>query len=115
MQKETTAEEPRSKTVDYLRAKLEAIGGGARGPVVDPYDLDRLLTRLPNRFYDCYLDGPSTVNSVEALARLGVSRWALVSRGVVVEVFELIKARRSRGLASIRQARYLREVTEDRK
>ena len=114
MHLETTVEEPRSKTVDYLRAKLAAIGE-ARGPVVDPYDLDRFLTRLPNRFYDCYLDGPSTVNSVEALARLGVSRWALVSRGVVVEVFELIKARRNRGLACIRQPCYLREVTEHRK
>jgi hypothetical protein len=114
MQGLSTSEEPRRKSVQYLFGKHATVSNSDKG-ALDANDLDRLLTRLPNRFYDCYLDGAPTINSVEALVRLGVSRWARVSRGVVGEVFELIKARRSRGLASIRQARYLCEVTEDRK
>lgn len=98
----------RENTLQHLRRKLEAIAEPLGGSAIDPYDLDRFLTRLPFRFYDFYLDSPPSVESVETLVRLGVPRWALVSRGVVGEVASLLAARRKRGLASVRQARLLR-------
>jgi hypothetical protein len=106
MQKETTAEAPRSKTLGYLRSKLEAISNSS-APVPDPYDLDRFVTRTPTRFYDSYLDSPPSSASVAALVEAGVPRWSLINRGIVNEVFDLLRARRERGLASVRQARYL--------
>jgi hypothetical protein len=107
MQEIDTAELPRSKTLRYLQAKLSAIAE-SRGTPLDAYDLDRFLVRLPLRFYDAYLDSPPSVESVETLVEAGVPRWPLVNRGIVNEVAGLLAARRARGLATPKQARYLR-------
>ena len=96
MREKTTVEEPRRKTVEYLRNKFEAIARLGGSPL-DAYDLDRFLIRLPSRYYDPYLDSAPSAASVSALVRMGCPRWPLVNR-----------VRRERGLASPRQARYLR-------
>jgi hypothetical protein len=75
---------------------------------LSPYDVDRFLALGPYYFYDPALDGPPTVESVERLVKLGVPRWPLTNKGTVNEVFSLLEARRSRGLASVPQARLLR-------
>jgi hypothetical protein len=107
MREKTTVEKPRRKTVEYLRNKFEAIARLGGSPL-DAYDLDRFLIRLPSRYYDPYLDSAPSAASVSALVRMGCPRWPLVNRGIVNEVFDLLRVRRERGLASPRQARYLR-------
>jgi hypothetical protein len=109
MQKIDTAEEPRRKTIEYLRAKHAAIAASG-GTALDPYDLDRFLTRGPLRFWDAYLDSPPSSAQVEALVKAGVPRWPLINKGIVNEVFALLAARRERGLATPRQARLLRDL-----
>ena len=108
-----TAEEPRSKTFAYLFAKHAAISNSSGSPL-DPYDLDRFLVRLPSCYYDAYLDSLPSAASISALTRLGVPRWPLVNKGIVNEVFDLLRVRRERGLASVRQARLLRDLGHPR-
>jgi hypothetical protein len=96
-------------TVELLRRKLSAIAA-TRGSPLDLLDLDRFLTRQPLRFDDSYLDSPPSSAQVEALVRAGVPRWPLVNKGIVREVFDLLRARRERGLATPRQARLLRDL-----
>jgi hypothetical protein len=108
MQEIDTAEEPRSKTFAYLFAKHAAISNSTGSPL-DPCDLDRFLVRLPSCYYDAYLDSSPSAASVSTLVKLGCPRWPLVNKGIVNETFALLKARRERGLASPRAARYLRE------
>jgi hypothetical protein len=95
-------------TVELLRRKLSAIAESGGSPL-DPYDLDRFLTRETFLFYDSYLDSPPTVESVRTLVKAGVPAWPLVNKGIVNETFALLKARRERGLSTVRQARLLRE------
>jgi hypothetical protein len=109
MQGIDTSEEPRRKTLRYLRAKRAAIASSS-GSTLDPYDLDRFLTRQPHRFYDGYLDSPPSSAQVAALVEAGVPRWPLINRGIVGEVFDLLRARRERGLVTPRQARLLRDL-----
>ena len=74
----------------------------------DPLDLDTFLALEAGCcFDDPALRAPPTVGAVETLTRLGCPRWALTSKGVVGEVFDLLKARRKRGLVSVAQARLL--------
>jgi hypothetical protein len=86
-----------------LRRKLSAIAASGGSPR-DAYDLDRFLVRLPLRYYDSDLDSPPTVQQVNTLVKLGVPRWPLINRGIVGEVFALLKARRENGLSSVAQA-----------
>jgi hypothetical protein len=77
-------------TFESLRSKLSALSG-AYGLVRDPYDLDTFLALAAgNRFYDLDLGRPPSVASVRTLARLGVDRWALTSKGIVDEVENLL-------------------------
>ena len=71
--------------------------------------MDWFLVRLLLRYYDPYFDSAPSAASVSALVKLGCPRWPLVNKGIVNETFALLKARRERGLASPRAARYLRE------
>src|SRR5258708_4389583 len=74
----------------------------------EPLDLDTFLAlEAGGRFDDLALPPPPTPGSVGTLARLGCPRWALTNKGVVREVFDLLKTPRKRGLASIRQTRLL--------
>ena len=98
----------RENTLHYLRRKLSAIAATGGSPL-DAYDLDRFLVREPARFYDPYLDSEPWPESVRTLVRAGCPSWPLINKGIVNEVFHLLAARRERGLATVRQARYLRE------
>jgi hypothetical protein len=95
-------------TVEQLRRKLSTISE-TYGMALAPYDVDRFLALGPYYFYDAALDGPPTVESVETLVKLGVPRWPLTNKGTVAEVFAILDARRSKGLASVPQARLLRD------
>ena len=97
----------RESTLDLLRRKLSAIAESGGAPL-DPYDVDRFLTRGSLCFYDSYLDSPPTVESVRTLVKAGVPEWPLVNKGIVNETFALLKARRERGLSTVRQARLLK-------
>ena len=99
MQERYTAEEPRSKTFEYLRAKLAAIANSG-GSALDAYDLDRFLIRLALRYYDPYLDSAPSAASVSTLVKPGCPRWPLVNKGIVNAVFDLLRVRRERGFAS---------------
>jgi hypothetical protein len=93
----------KESTLDSLRRKLSAIAASGGSPL-DAYDLDRFLVRLPLRYYDSDLDSPPTVQQVNTLVKLGVPWWPLINRGIVGEVFALLKARREKGLSSVAQA-----------
>jgi hypothetical protein len=108
-----TSEEPRRKTFEYLRAKHAAISNSGGSPL-DAYDLDLFLVRLPDRYWDSYLDSVPSVESVNELVEAAVPRWPLVSRGAVNEVNDFLAARRARGLATIRQTRLLRDLGHPR-
>jgi hypothetical protein len=95
-------------TLESLRRKLSVIAE-SYGMALAPYDVDRFLALGPYDFYDPVLDGPPSVESVERLVRLGIPRWPLINKGTVAEVFSLLEARRSKGLASVPQARLLRD------
>jgi hypothetical protein len=96
-------------TLEELRRKLAALTQAYR-TIRDPYDLDTFLELAAGtRFYDADLDKPPSVKAVETLAKLGVPRWALTSRGIVSEIEHLLAVRRGKGLASINQARLLRD------
>src|SRR6516165_8975830 len=95
-------------TVESLRRKLSTISE-TYGMALAPYDIDRFLALGPYHFYDPTLDAAPTVESVETLVKLGVSRWPLTNKGTVNEVFAILDARRSRGLAGVPQARLLRD------
>jgi len=98
----------RENTLQYLRRKLSALAesGGSR---LDAYDLDRFLIREPTRFYHPYLDSEPSAESIQTLVRAGCPSWPLINKGIVNEVFHLLAARRERGLATVRQGRYLRD------
>jgi hypothetical protein len=98
----------RENTLHYLRRKLSAIAATGGSPL-DAYDLDRFLVREPARFYDPYLDSEPSPESVRTLVRAGCPSWPLINKGIVNEVFALLMVRRERGLATVRQARYLRD------
>jgi hypothetical protein len=95
-------------TLDSLRRKLATFAGSS-GLAFIPYDVDRLLSLGPYYFYDPVLDGPPRVSEVERLVRLGIPQWPLTNQGTVNETFALLETRRRRGLASIPQARLLRD------
>ena len=95
-------------TVELLRRKLSTISE-TYGMALAPYDVDRFLSLGSYHFYDPTLDAAPTVESVETLVKLGVPRWPLTNKGTVNEVFAILDARRSRGLASAPQARLLRD------
>jgi hypothetical protein len=94
----------KESTLDSLRRKLSAIAASGGSPL-DAYDFDRFLVRLPLRYYDSDLDSPPTVQQVNTLVKLGVPRWPLINQGTVNETWALLEARRSKGLASVPQAR----------
>jgi hypothetical protein len=101
-------------TFELLRSKLRTLSE-AYGTIRDPYDVDTFIGLVAgNRFYDSDLDKPPSVESVRTLAKLGVPRWALTSKGIVDEVEALLRARREKGLASIRQARMLHKAGHPR-
>jgi hypothetical protein len=99
----------RSKTTfELLRRKLATLSE-SYGRARSPYDVDRFLALGPYYFYDRVLDGPPRVAEVERLVRLGIPRYPLVNKGTVDEVISLSETRRSKGLASVPQARLLRD------
>ena len=63
------------------------------------------MVRLPLRYYDPYLDSAPSAE----LVRAACPSWPLINKGLANEVFHLLAARKERGLASLRQARYLRD------
>ena len=95
-------------TVEQLLRELSTISE-TFGMALAPYDVDRFLSLGSYHFYDPTLDAAPTVESVETLVKLGVPRWFLTNKGTVSEVFAILDARRSRGLASVPQARLLRD------
>jgi hypothetical protein len=95
----------RETTLESLRRKLATLSE-ACGLERDPLDLDTFVALEAGcHFSDPALRAPPTVGSVETLTRLGCPRWSLTSK----EVFDLLRARRKRGLASVAQARMLRD------
>lgn len=99
----------RESTLQYLKSKFSAFATSS-GPTLDAYDLDRFLTRGSYLFYDSYLDSPPSTEAVADLVKRGVPRWPLINRGIVNEAFAFLSTRRARGLATPRQARYLRSM-----
>ena len=92
-------------TLESLRRKLSTLSELC-GLERDPLDLDTFVALEAGcHFSDPGLRAPPTVGSVETLTRLGCPRWSLTSK----EVFDLLRARRKRGLASVAQARMLRD------
>jgi hypothetical protein len=73
---------------------------------IDPFNVDAWLASEPV-FYDPYLRSAPTVKQLEYLERVGLNRQLLKNRGLVNGVFDMLKLRRSRGLATVKQARYL--------
>ena len=94
-------------TLDSLRRKLATLAGSS-GLALVPYDVDRFLSLGPYYFYDSVLDAPPRVAEVERLVKLGIPRWSLTNQGTANETLALLEARRSKGLASVPQARLLR-------
>jgi hypothetical protein len=95
-------------TLKQLRSKLSELTATS-GVALAPYDVDRFLALGPYYFYDSALDGPPRVSEVERLVRVGIPRYPLINQGTVAEVSNLLDARRSKGLASVPQARMLRD------
>jgi len=102
----------RENTLSSLRRKLSEVARVGIGAARDPLDLDSFLSLGVGQylFSDPYLRSPPSPKSVETLTRLGCPAWPLVNRGVVNEVFALLKTRRKKGLASPRQAQLLRDL-----
>ncbi|HEX3444779.1 MAG TPA: DEAD/DEAH box helicase, partial [Chthoniobacterales bacterium] len=72
----------------------------------DPFDVDAWLS-VDHLFYDPYLRSAPTSKQVETLVRLGIPAQSLKNRGIVNGAFDMLKARWNRGLATVKQARYL--------
>jgi hypothetical protein len=96
----------RTRKVDALRTKFRMVAEKGVGAALDAFDLDRFLARGPHKFYDRELDGPPSVESVEALVKLGCPRWLLTNKGTVNETLALLETRAKRGFCSVRTARY---------
>jgi superfamily II DNA or RNA helicase len=70
----------------------------------DPWDVDAL--RISASDYAA----PATQPQIEALTRMGIRRAQITSKYTASRIFDLLKLRRSRGLATVRQARRLRSL-----
>jgi superfamily II DNA or RNA helicase len=74
---------------------------------IDPFNVDAWLAS-EHVFYDSYLRSAPTVKQLEYLTRVGLNPRLLKNRGLVNGVFDMLKLRRSRGLATVKQARFLK-------
>ena len=72
----------------------------------DPLNVDEYLV-LPHEFRDPYARQVPTLRQIETLVRLGIPAAKLINRGIVSDVFDILKSRWARKLATIPQARYL--------
>jgi len=95
-------------TLSSSGSKLRTVSESGE-TALDPLDIDRFLASGPYRFWDPDLDAPPDVKEVATLVRLGLPAPYLVNRGTVREASALLDARRKRVLASIGQARLLRD------
>jgi hypothetical protein len=100
-------------TSETRRDKLSSVAA-ADGRALEPLDVDQFLSRGPYYFYDPDLDAPPRKPDVERLARLGIPRSFLINAGTILEASTLLDARRSRNLASPRQARLLQRQGHER-
>jgi hypothetical protein len=100
-------------TSDLKKSKLRTLSESETA-LADPLDIDKFLALGPYYFYDPALDGPPRVSEVERLVKLGLPRHLLINQGTVRETDALLDARRARGLASVGQARRLREAGHPR-
>jgi superfamily II DNA or RNA helicase len=102
--------DPQRKTLeDYLREQ-GADRYAEHDPLADvplnPFDVDSYLA-LPHQFGDPYSRQMPTLRQIETLIRLGIPAAKLINRGVVSGVFDVLKRRWNKGLATVPQARYL--------
>jgi superfamily II DNA or RNA helicase len=96
---------------DSLRAQLRA-NADSKAEVfdpletvpVDPLDVDAL------RFHASHFAPPATARQIEALINMGIRRDRITCRYAASKFFHLLTTRRSRGLATVRQARRLRAM-----
>jgi superfamily II DNA or RNA helicase len=96
---------------DSLRAALRARAvdqGEDFDPLADvpddPLDVDAL------RFKPSPYAPPATPRQTEALVNIGIRRSQISCRFAASKIFELINIRRSRGLATVKQARRLKQI-----
>ncbi len=96
---------------DSLRAALRARAveqGEDFDPLADlpddPLDVDAL------RFKPSPYAPPATPRQTEALVNMGIRRSQISCRFAASKIFELINIRRSRGLATVKQARRLKQI-----
>jgi superfamily II DNA or RNA helicase len=96
---------------DSLRAALRARAidkGEDFDPLADvpddPLDVDAL------RFKTTIYAPPATPRQIEALVNMGIRRSQISCRYAASKIFELINIRRSRGLATVKQARRLKQI-----
>jgi superfamily II DNA or RNA helicase len=96
---------------DSLRAELRARAvdqGEDFDPLADvqndPLDIDAL------RFKSSRYAPPATPRQLEALVNIGIRRSQISCRFAASKIFELLNIRRERGLATVKQARRLRQL-----
>jgi hypothetical protein len=73
---------------------------------IDPFNVDAWLATQP-MFYDPYLRSAPTAKQLQYLEHVGLNRRFLKNRGLVNGAFDMLKVRRSRDLATVKQARLL--------
>jgi superfamily II DNA or RNA helicase len=70
----------------------------------DPLDVDAM------RFKSSRYAPPATPRQLDALINMGIRRSQISCRFAASQIFELIAVRRSRGLATVKQARRLKQI-----
>lgn len=71
---------------------------------IDPLDIDALT------FKTTLYAPPATPRQIEALTNMGIRRSQISCRFAASKIFELLNLRRSRGLATVKQARRLKQL-----
>jgi superfamily II DNA or RNA helicase len=100
-----------AERIDSLRAQLRAkvsnkpeIFDPLEEVPIDPLDVDAL------RFHAGQFAPPPTRRQLEALTRLGIRANRITCRYAASKFFDLLSVRRSRNLATVRQARRLKAI-----
>jgi superfamily II DNA or RNA helicase len=108
---ETLVELFNKSQTDSLRAELRARAvdqGEEFDPLAnvpdDPLDIDTLW------FKTSPYAPPATPRQIEALTNIGIRRSQISCRFAASKIFELLNLRRSRGLATVKQARRLKQL-----
>lgn len=100
-----------TEQTDVLRARLRAkvtneteVFDPLADAPIDPLDIDAL------KFKTSLYAPSATPKQIEALTRLGIKPNRITCRYAATKFFELLNTRRSRGLATVKQARYLKWI-----